>query len=43
LAYFRVYWRYLEPEQGNFAWDLFDNALKTAHNRGQTLMIRIAP
>ena len=43
LAYFRVYWRYLEPEQGKFSWDLFDNALKTAHNRGQTLMIRIAP
>ena len=35
IAYFRVYWRYLEPEQGKFSWDLFDNALKTAHNRGQ--------
>jgi hypothetical protein len=43
MAYFRVYWRYIEPEKGKFAWELFDNALKTAHNRGQTLMIRIAP
>ena len=43
MAYFRVYWRYMEPEQGKFCWDLFDNALKTAHNRGQTLLIRIAP
>lgn len=43
IAYFRIYWRYIEPEKGDFSWDLFDNALKTAHNRGQTLMIRIAP
>jgi len=43
MAYFRVYWRYIEPERGKFAWEQFDSALKTAHNRGQTLMIRIAP
>ncbi len=43
MAYFRVYWRYIEPQPGEYAWDLFDNALRTAHNRGQTLMIRIAP
>jgi Domain of unknown function (DUF4832)/Beta-galactosidase len=43
IAYFRVYWHYLEPEQGKFNWDQFDNALKTAHSRGQMLMIRIAP
>ncbi len=43
IAYFRVYWRYIEPERGKFAWEQFDNALKTAHARGQTLMIRIAP
>lgn len=43
MAYFRVYWRYIEPEEGRYAWDLFDNALKTARDRGQTLMIRIAP
>jgi hypothetical protein len=43
IAYFRIYWRYIEPERGKYAWDQFDNALKTAHARGQTLMIRIAP
>jgi hypothetical protein len=43
IAYFRVYWRYVEPERGKYDWDLLDTALKTAHNRGQTLMIRIAP
>ncbi len=43
MAYFRVYWRYIEPERGKFAWAQFDDALKTAHNRGQSLMIRIAP
>ncbi len=43
IAYFRLYWRYIEPERGKFAWDQFDKALQTAHARGQTLMIRIAP
>lgn len=43
IAYFRIYWRYIEPERGKYAWDQFDKALKTAHARGQTLMIRIAP
>ena len=43
IAYFRVYWRYIEPERGKYNWDQFDNALKTAHNRGQTLLVRVAP
>ena len=43
IAYFRVYWRFLEPEMGKYRWDLIDTALKTAHNRGQTLMLRVAP
>jgi hypothetical protein len=42
-AYFRVYWRYLEPEMGKFNWEMIDRALKTAHERGQTLALRIAP
>ena len=32
IAYFRVYWRYVEPERGKYDWDLLDTALKTAHN-----------
>jgi hypothetical protein len=43
IAYFRVYWRYIEPERGKYAWAQFDDALHTAHARGQTLMLRIAP
>lgn len=43
IAYFRIYWRYMEPEEGKYNWQLIDDALKTAHNRGQTLMLRVAP
>ncbi len=43
IAYFRVYWRFIEPEQGVFRWDRLDKALATAHSRGQTLLVRIAP
>lgn len=43
IAYFRVYWRYLEPEMGKYNWEMIDRALKTAHERHQTLMLRIAP
>jgi len=43
IAYFRVYWRFLEPEMGNYNWEMIDFALKTAHERGQTLALRIAP
>ena len=43
VAYFRVYWRYIEPERGKYDWTHFDKALRTAHDRGQTLMIRLAP
>jgi hypothetical protein len=43
IAYFRVYWRFLEPEQGKYNWAMIDHALKTAHERHQTLMLRVAP
>jgi hypothetical protein len=43
IAYFRIYWKFIEPEQGKFRWDLFDQAMRTARDRGQSLMIRIAP
>lgn len=43
IAYFRVYWKFIEPEQGKYRWDLIDTALRTAHDRKQTLMLRIAP
>lgn len=43
LAYFRVYWSYFEPERGVYNWDMLDKALATAHERGQTLLFRLAP
>ncbi len=43
IAYFRLYWKFLEPEQEKYRWELIDKALATARERGQTLMLRIAP
>ncbi len=43
IAYFRIYWKFIEPERGKYRWELLDTALKTARNRQQTLMLRIAP
>ena len=43
IAYFRVYWRFLEPEMGKYNWEMIDYALKIARERHQTLMLRIAP
>jgi hypothetical protein len=43
IAYFRVYWKYLEPEMGNYNWAMMDKALQTAHERHQALMLRVAP
>jgi hypothetical protein len=43
IAYFRVYWKFMEPETGAYRWDMLDKALATAQARGQTLMLRIAP
>jgi hypothetical protein len=43
IAYFRVYWRFIEPEKGVYRWDIIDKAIDTARERGQTLMLRIAP
>ncbi|HPC96761.1 MAG TPA: DUF4832 domain-containing protein [Sedimentisphaerales bacterium] len=43
LAYFRVYWKFIEPAQGQYRWELIDKALQTAGSRHQTLLLRIAP
>ena len=42
-AYFRVYWRFVETAPGVYNWPMFDKALRTAAERGQTLLLRIAP
>ena len=43
IAYFRVNWRFLEPEPLKYNWSMIDKALRTAAERGQTLMLRISP
>jgi hypothetical protein len=43
IAYWRVYWKFLEPEKGKYRWDMIDSALQTARQRKQTLMLRVAP
>ncbi|MFK5974476.1 MAG: DUF4832 domain-containing protein [Flavobacteriaceae bacterium] len=43
IAYFRVNWRFLEIAPNVYDWNLIDKALKTAAERGQTLMLRISP
>ncbi len=37
IAYFRIYWKFIEPQMGKYRWDLIDKALKTARERGQSL------
>jgi hypothetical protein len=43
IAYIRVYWKFMEPQPGQYNWFMIDKALRTAAERGQTLMLRIAP
>ncbi len=43
IAYLRVYWKFMEPQAGQYNWFMIDKALRTAAERGQTLMLRIAP
>jgi hypothetical protein len=43
IAYFRVYWKYIEPEMGKYNWDMIDLVLRTAHDRKQTVLLRVAP
>ena len=43
IAYFRVNWKFLEPEMRQYNWPMIDKALRTAAERGQTLMLRVSP
>lgn len=43
LAYFRIRWRFIEPEDGKIQFDFIDRALETAYKRNQTLMLCISP
>jgi hypothetical protein len=43
IAYFRIYWKFVEPKRGAYDWEMLDKAMRTARERGQSLMLRIAP
>jgi hypothetical protein len=43
IAYLRWYWSALEPNQGDFRWDVIDLALEEARAHDQTLAIRLMP
>lgn len=43
IAYLRWYWSAIEPESGNFHWEIIDTALDEAQKHGQRLAIRLMP
>ncbi len=43
IAYFRIYWKFVEPARGKYNWEMLDRAINTARARRQSLMLRIAP
>ncbi len=43
IAYFRIYWKFIEPEKEKYNWSLIDNALRVARSRRQSLWLRVAP
>jgi hypothetical protein len=43
VSYCRWVWSVIEPEKGKYRWDIIDGALKAAHERGQTLQVRLQP
>jgi len=43
IAYLRWYWDTLEPERGQYRWDIIDLALAEAQKHGQRLAIRLMP
>src|SRR5947208_1754653 len=43
VAYIRWFWSQLEPQRGQYRWDILETALAEAHKHGQTLAIRLMP
>jgi hypothetical protein len=43
LTYFRILWKVIEPQQGDYQWAYIDELLNLAHQHGQTLTLRISP
>ena len=43
IAYLRWFWSQIEPDRGNYRWDILDLALDEARAHHQTLAIRLMP
>ena len=43
LHYVRIYWRFFEPQEGQYQFDLFDKEFQYAEERGQKVLIRLMP
>jgi len=43
VSYCRWYWNALEPERGNYRWEIVDLAIAEARSHGQKLAIRLMP
>jgi hypothetical protein len=43
LACCKWFWETLEPDEGRFDWSMVDGALRTADERGQTLLVHLMP
>ncbi|MBE7084278.1 MAG: DUF4832 domain-containing protein [Clostridiales bacterium] len=43
VAYIRILWKEFEPEQGEYNYDLIEDVLNKAKQKGQTVMFRLMP
>ena len=43
VAYFRINWSFIEPEEDKYDWKFIDSLLATGQERSQRLILRIAP
>ncbi len=42
IAYFRLYWDQLEPEEGIYNWDIIDDVFTKARQNGQDVALRVS-
>jgi hypothetical protein len=43
VAYFRINWSFIEPEEGKYNWRFIDSLLASGERHNQRLLLRIAP
>ena len=42
IAYFRLYWDQLEPEEGQYRWDIIDDIMANARRHRQDVALRVS-